>query len=314
VGLTRDEVLSLFSGIRRWRTGDERAAHKPLLLLLALGRLQAGEPRLAPFTELEDPLRRLLDQYNHPRRRQRPEYPFWRLTADDGLWEVESDSRIEMSRSGDPLLSSLRRDGVRGGFKESIARPLREDGSLLESVVAELLNSHFPPSLHEDICAQVGLRTTLRTVSDARRDPEFRIEVLRAYEYRCAMCGYDGRLDSVSVGLDAAHVRWWAYGGPDQLDNGLALCAIHHRALDRGIVGVTAEHRISVSHRFNGGRRARELIIDLAGRPLGRPQPGMPSPAAAHLAWHGREVFKGEERAWLPTDAAAEERAAFPTD
>ncbi|MEX2375826.1 MAG: HNH endonuclease [Dehalococcoidia bacterium] len=306
-----DEVMRRFGSIRQWRTRENRAPHKPLLLLLALGRLQAGRERLAPFTELEEPLRRLLEQYGHPRGRQRPEYPFWRLTSDEGIWEVESSEPVELTAARDPRISSLRRTDVRGGFTAEVAEALSSNNELLEHTVSELLATHFPPSLHEDICDAVGLRSSLRIVDRQRRDPEFRIEVLRAYEYRCAMCGYDGKLDTVSVGLDAAHIRWWAYAGPDTIDNALALCALHHRALDRGVVGVSAELRITVSRRFHGGGRARELIIDLAGEPLGRPQPGLPSPATNHIGWHRSEVFQGDERDVVSADAAAEGAGDF---
>jgi putative restriction endonuclease len=46
--------------------------------------------------------------------------------------------------------------------------------------------------------------------------------VLRAWDRQCAFCGYDGQLAAASVGIDAAHVRWFAFGGPDALDNGRA--------------------------------------------------------------------------------------------
>ncbi len=46
-----------------------------------------------------------------------------------------------------------------------------------------------------------------------RRDRAFREQVMVAYEYRCAFCGYDGRLRNAAVGLDAAHVQWWAFDG-----------------------------------------------------------------------------------------------------
>jgi hypothetical protein len=52
------------------------------------------------------------------------------------------------------------------------------------------------------------------------------------------MCGYDGQLETVSVAVEAAHVRWWAYDGPDDLANGLALCSLHHRVFDHGVVTV----------------------------------------------------------------------------
>lgn len=313
MGMNDDEILDRFGGIRQWRAGEHRAPHKPLLLLLALGRLQRGEERLASFVELEEPLRGLLNQYGHPRGRQRPEYPFWRLSSDEGIWEIESAQPVELTSSGDPRISSLRMRDVRGGLTAEVARALTSNAALLERIVSDLLTSQFPPSLHDDICDAVGLRVSQSVVARQRRDPEFRIEVLRAYDYRCAMCGYDGKLDTVSVGLEAAHIRWWAYAGPDTIDNALALCVLHHRALDRGVIGLTEDLRIAVSRRFHGGRQARELIIDLAGLPLRSPQPGLPGPLADHIGWHRSEVFQGDERWVVSVDAAADGSGEFDT-
>jgi len=55
--------------------------------------------------------------------------------------------------------------------------------------------------------------------------------VLRAYEYRCAVCGFDVRLGSVSIALDAAHIRWHQAGGPETESNGLALCVLRERTV-----------------------------------------------------------------------------------
>jgi putative restriction endonuclease len=49
--------------------------------------------------------------------------------------------------------------------------------------------------------------------------------VLRAYEYRCAVCAYDGQVRKISVGIEAAHVKWFSHGGPDVVENGLSLCS-----------------------------------------------------------------------------------------
>jgi putative restriction endonuclease len=82
------------------------------------------------------------------------------------------------------------------------------------------------------------------------------------------------------VGLDAAHVRWWAFDGPDDVSNGLCLCAFHHKLLDRGVVGVTDDHTVAVSQHFVGrGPAADLLVLDLVGRPLFEPQAGQSPPA-----------------------------------
>ncbi len=48
-----------------------------------------------------------------------------------------------------------------------------------------------------------------------KREPGFRERVLRAYEHRCCVCGFDLRIGHLPAGLEAAHVQWHHVGGPD---------------------------------------------------------------------------------------------------
>jgi putative restriction endonuclease len=169
------------------------------------------------------------------------------------------------------------------------------------TVVLHLLNENFPPSIHEDICSAAGLDLPLPIELSATvgrvRGRAFRDLVLIAYESRCAVCGFRGQIGSMFTGLDAAHVRWWAAGGPDVVDNGLCLCSLHHKLLDSGAIGVSAEHRLLVSARFIGDDvAAQALVIQRSGTPLLRPQTGQPEVDERNLAWHRREVFKGPAR------------------
>ena len=82
------------------------------------------------------------------------------------------------------------------------------------------------------------------------RDPAFRRHVLTAYEYQCAFCGYDGMMPGAAVGLDAAHVRWLAFDGRDQVDNGVCLCTLHRKLFGKGVLGLAESSRIAVSAHF----------------------------------------------------------------
>jgi hypothetical protein len=55
------------------------------------------------------------------------------------------------------------------------------------------------------------------------------------------------RHDSTSVALEAAHIKWKQHGGPCEISNGLALCAIHHKAFDKGSIGLDESMRVQVS-------------------------------------------------------------------
>jgi putative restriction endonuclease len=71
----------------------------------------------------------------------------------------------------------------------------------------------------------------------------FRSRVLIAYATRCAVCGLRHR-----ELLDAAHIKEDANGGEPIVPNGLAMCAIHHRAFDAQFLGVRPDFKIEIKH------------------------------------------------------------------
>lgn len=71
--------------------------------------------------------------------------------------------------------------------------------------------------------------------------PDFRRRVLTAYDRQCAIC----RLRHPEL-LDAAHIKEDAEGGEPVVTNGIAMCAIHHRAFDALVLGVTPKYGVEV--------------------------------------------------------------------
>ena len=69
----------------------------------------------------------------------------------------------------------------------------------------------------------------------------FREGVLRAYTERCALC----RLHRAEL-LDAAHIKSDAEGGEPVIPNGIAMCAIHHRAFDAHVIGIRPDYVIQI--------------------------------------------------------------------
>jgi putative restriction endonuclease len=298
--MQRANWLEAVRGIQSWESGGQRVPHKPLLLLYALGRLQrTGSPAVS-FGEAERDLSNLLREYSRSERLH-PEYPFFHLKT-DGLWQLSPSFDLPAGRS--PSTKSLRTCGAVGELEPGSADALRQSPGLFSAIVRFLLDHNFPSSLHDDICAAVGLDlTTLEVAETARpdraRNPAFRAAVLLTYEYRSAVCGYEGHLGGQAVGLEAAHVRWWAGGGPDAVDNGLCLCSLHHKLLDSGVLGMDEEHRLLVSMQFIGrSEAAQALVLSLAGKPLLSPQAGQPPVALSYIAWHRDQVFKAPARAY----------------
>jgi putative restriction endonuclease len=88
-------------------------------------------------------------------------------------------------------------------------------------------------------------------------------------------------------------VRWFNFDGPDDLDNGLALCSLHHKLFDRGALGLAEDLRITVSAEYSTRTSIGRSLYDLHGQPL-RPRPGTRTPALYHIRWHISQVFKGQ--------------------
>ena len=91
--------------------------------------------------------------------------------------------------------------------------------------------------------ADLALRREYAEATVRRRlhQPVFRQRVLLAYKSQCSLC----RLRHPEL-LDAAHIREDSEGGQPIVPNGVAMCAIHHRAFDGGVIGIRPDHVIQV--------------------------------------------------------------------
>ncbi|MFD9684657.1 phosphorothioated DNA-binding restriction endonuclease [Kitasatospora sp. NPDC059088] len=289
--------LERVAKLRRWTNNGVRAPHKPLLLLYALGSYQRDADGELRYSAVEEELKRLLADYG-PSNPTTPGYPFHHMIS-DGVWEVRTDHGPGSPGSG---VGVLRASGATGRLAAELRLALGEEPALLGRMARVLLDAHFPSSLHADLCEAVGLdleqtEATATAAARRQRDRRMRDLILTAYEFQCAFCGYDGALGASAVGLEAAHVRWWSYDGPDDVDNGLCLCSLHHKLFDKGVLGLGEGRRILVSQRFVGRSEAsRQQVLALAGRPVIGPQPGVPPVADRHREWHAREVFRGAPR------------------
>ena len=294
--MQRAQVRKLFEGINVWKRGSQRAPHKPLLLLYALGKCSRGEPREILFSEIDPILRDLLREFGPSRESYHPEYPFWRL-QNDGLWLVSQAEKLEPRKGHtDAKKSELLKYNVTGGFPEAIYSLLREDEQLLLEITCDILERNFPNSIHEDILAAVGLQLGLHVSVPGKRNPSFRNQVMVAYEYRCAVCGFDVRLKTSPIGLEAAHIKWYQAGGPDIVSNGLALCTLHHKLFDRGVFTISTEGQIQVSEQAHGTSGFEGWLLKFHGTLLRIPQNPDYLPKSEFLKWHFNQVFRAPPR------------------
>ena len=301
LAMTRDEVLAAFNAIRVWQNGDRRAVHKPLLVLLALSRVNEVAAQSIDWNDAEPLLKRLLEEFGPDGSSNTRHYPFWHLQT-DRLWRLDGPPEVLNRPAGaTPTLTELRNHHVRGGFTETIYTTLKSDPELIGIVAQRIVDAHFPDSIRGDVLDAVGLvqLESMGTPKDPqrRRDPAFRAKVLLAYQYRCAVCGHDLRMGQQSIGLEAAHIKWFQANGPDEVPNGIAMCSLHHKVFDLGAFQILPEtYQMVFSQHLNGSEAASQRMLAYHGSAMILPQAKEYLPHPNHLDWHSRQVFKNPAR------------------
>ncbi len=286
--MTPEELKTRIASLGIWKKNGQRAPHKPLLILYALARLQQGNSAL-PYEQVRVKLKNLLMEFGPRRKSYHPEEPFVRLVT-DGIWELNAS--VDKAKFSDRQLLA---DQAVGGFNPYVLALLNNNEGLVQELAEQLLNEHFPESMHQDILEEVGLDFSFNR-KKRKRDPYFRERILRAYEYSCAICGFDVRLGHHLVAVDAAHIQWHQAGGPDTEVNGIALCSLHHKLFDRGVLSINEDRKWVVSESAHGSRGFDEWLMRFHGNEVKRPIHPEYAPEERYIGWHVREVFRGPAR------------------
>jgi len=124
-------------------------------------------------------------------------------------------------------------------------------------------------------------------VSRGDKQRIFRETLLEIYKGQCAMCG----LGFVEA-LEAAHIIPWAQSNDFSPNNGLLLCANHHKFFDRGIISVTKDYEIkcnSKNAKLQKHKRSdQQALLNLCRKRLRLPVAKKHYPNGKLLAKHGR--------------------------
>lgn len=283
------------SNLNVWHQRGVRAVHKPLLVLMLIARASRGLDARTTFRETAGPLQDHLREFGPKRKTYHPEFPFWHLQS-DGIWVVEAADELPLRMGGKaPTKGTLIEHDAAGAVPEPLWSQLVDDPKLREELIRTILDEFWPDTYHASIRESLGLPQA-EIVIRRKRDPRFREDVVRAYESKCAVCGYGGRLGNDLLGIDAAHIKWHCENGPDETRNGLALCALHHVALDRGAIGISEDYLVLVSQEVSGGEEASRLLVAHSLKPLARPQAEEYLPEPEFTNWHRTQVFRGPAR------------------
>lgn len=142
---------------------------------------------------------------------------------------------------------------------------------------AEMRGQWLNPDITHPVDLALRRQYAQTTVKQRLHQRVFRERVLIAYRSECTLC----RLRHPEL-LDAAHIREDSEGGQPIVPNGLAMCAIHHRAFDAQVLGVRPDYVVEVRHDVReerDGPTLQHALQGMHGRSLTLPRskPAWPS-------------------------------------
>lgn len=157
----------------------------------------------------------------------------------------------------------------------------RRDDAMPEDNGSRLLEerSAFEP--------QVDRATTL--VNRKVRDRQFRKRVLEVYGAECALTGMKLINGGGRAEAEAAHIKSVEAGGPDKVNNGIALSGTVHWMFDRGLISLSDSGDILLSRAINDRNSVERLIH--ADRRARFPANAAYRPHPEYLHWHRTECF-----------------------
>jgi len=95
---------------------------------------------------------------------------------------------------------------------------------------------------------EVDRRVERMLVNRVIREASFRFEVCRAYGDTCAVTGLKIVNGGGRAEVQAAHIKPVAAGGPDIVQNGIALSSTVHWLFDRHLISIDQDYRLLVAH------------------------------------------------------------------
>lgn len=297
---SNERLLEKLARLSVYRAKGGPAPHKPILLLVVLDLAEQGAlPR--DFLQLTPELAFRFFSYWRivaRRRTQRPDVrlPFHHLSS-DGFW---SPLREDGSPSPDHRLTRL--VALSPNFVALALDPFSRTQAR-----RILIAKYFQPDERVALYSLLGMASTsdVATAGDADyRSPEsakrqgreirFRLDVVAAYNYTCALTGY--RLTTISAGsiVDAAHIHQFADSRNNNPRNGVALSKNAHWLFDNGLWTVADDYSILVAmDRFSEESPDHKPLCEYHGQRLRLPSNLELWPDPIYLSWHRKKKFQG---------------------
>ena len=287
-------------------TGAQRheRPHKPLLLLAVLDLIADGRatPDHIPWgADLRSRFSRYFQQVQKLDDQDTPENPFFYLRK-EGWWQpMKKVAHGTVPLEAPPLVRDAGSGSVHARMDAPIAAYVLSATDRLrlrEAIIARYfpharaaLAALFEETLVQDLAAPIPAADDEDSSTRPGRSAGFRRTILEIYDYQCAACGLRIRLRELNdlTFVDAAHLIPFGdrdLGGNDHPTNGMALCKLHHWAMDQRVIAPSPEGRWQVSRILDARRSLGEKeLFNLKDQPFLRPSDEAFLPSPESLAW-----------------------------
>lgn len=297
---TPQQWLAKLAKLKVDKARGDPAPHKPLLMLVVLELAEQGQlPKdVLPLTpELAFRFCTFWSIVAH-RRTQRPDvrYPFFHLKS-DGIWSPLDEQGHPTEERFKARYAALPSDFV-AFTKDPASRDLAR-----RLLIAKYFQPYERLSLYElggmpvpseDEIARDASYKGPEEAQNKGREARFRLNIVAAYNYTCALTGY--RLTTMTGGsiVDAAHIHQFADSRNNDPRNGLALTKNAHWQFDNGLWTLTdAYHVVVAQAAFAEAGPEQHLLARYNGQRILLPSDKSIWPSLIHLAWHRNKKFKG---------------------
>jgi putative restriction endonuclease len=271
------------------RVGQVISLHKPLLLLLTISEIYKGHKNLFLFDDIESELAGLISKYGLKNTNKiNAQYPFIYLATNSDIWTCSKDKSELIypdAASRKEILDCI------GSFKSGFYNFLLIPDNALKTIQL-LLNQYWPDAYHTDILNDIGIFdfNLIKQADKQNRGKKFIENVLDAYERKCAICHQSIRLGDSLIGIDACHLKPIQHYGEDLISNGLALCKMHHWALDRGAISINNDMKLLVSPKLNGNKLS-EYFTEFNNVSIFQPRNIEFSLSKSNIKYHYEYIF-----------------------
>lgn len=296
----RQQLLTRLARLKVDRATGDPAPHKPLLLLALMDLIQAGRVTLPTIPLSAELTYQFLTYWRivAHRRKAAPDIrmPFHHLSGDQ-IWEALDG---QLQPSADRKLTRFIR------LPASVST-LVQDPTFRDQARQVLVANYFRPAEQVALAAALGipegdlgsaasaLISSDREVALKRgRDVRFRLVVVTAYRYTCALTRH--RLTTITRGslIDAAHIHQFAASRNNDPRNGLALSKNSHWMFDQGLWTITDDLTILVAaSQFTEDCPGGTPLAKYMGQRLLLPDDERLWPDPTFAAWHRSKKFLG---------------------